>query len=85
MRTWRAVLAAGALALVGMPVQAQQFGAYVATDGDEILVSEPVKPNEPATVYVYRMNGGDLGAIRDHHGPTPRWWGLLRSLRGDGR
>jgi choice-of-anchor B domain-containing protein len=44
--------------LAGAPLQAQQFGAYSATQDGEILISEPVKQGEPATVYIYRRGGG---------------------------
>ncbi len=36
-----------------MPAEAQQFGAHSAIDGDRILISEPFKPNEAATIYAY--------------------------------
>ncbi len=39
------------------PVDAQQFGAAVAIDGDEILVAEPIDRGGPATIYRY----GDTG------------------------
>ncbi len=45
-------------ALWGSPLTAQQFGAYAATGEGELLIAEPVKPNEPASIYVYRMEGG---------------------------
>ena len=41
------------------PLQAQQFGAYSAIQGGELLISEPVKQDEPATIYRYRR--GDAG------------------------
>ena len=58
MRMWRSIIAAGVIAIAGVPVEAQQFGAYAVAGDGEILISEPVKPNEPATVYVYRNDSG---------------------------
>ncbi len=45
------------LLVAAAPLEAQQFGAYAATFGSEILISEPVKENEPATIYLYRRTG----------------------------
>ncbi len=42
--------------LAAAPLHAQQFGAYAATQNGDILISEPVKQTEPATVYVYRRS-----------------------------
>ncbi len=39
-------------------LQAQQFGAYSAIDGNQILISEPFKQNEAATIYIYTKSGG---------------------------
>ena len=41
------------------PLDAQQFGAYAAAGDGELLIAEPVKPNEPASIYMYRMEGGE--------------------------
>jgi choice-of-anchor B domain-containing protein len=37
-------------------VEAQQFGAYAAGTADEILISEPVQPTDPATIHRYRRS-----------------------------
>ena len=56
---WKSVCVVAIALLVAPPLHGQQFGAYAATGNGEILISEPVKPNEPATVYVYRLEGGE--------------------------
>ncbi len=52
MTTVRLVIVS--IVLSGMPLHAQQFGAYSATRNGEILISEPVNQNDPATIYIYR-------------------------------
>ncbi|MEE8134297.1 MAG: choice-of-anchor B family protein [Gemmatimonadales bacterium] len=54
-RTFYMVALAG---LVVVPAQAQQFGAFTAIHDDVILISEPVKQNEAATIRVYQRSGG---------------------------
>ncbi|HEX9729993.1 MAG TPA: choice-of-anchor B family protein [Gemmatimonadales bacterium] len=44
--------------LTAASLQAQQFGAYAAIRDGQILISEPVKQSEPATIYIYRRAGG---------------------------
>jgi len=50
-----------ALAVVGAGVHAdagaQQFGAAAVTDGEVILIAEPVVQDEPATVYAFTREG----------------------------
>ena len=55
----RSVFIFGATLAVAVPAQAQQFGAYAEIGSGEILISEPIKPNEPAMVYLYRLEGGE--------------------------
>ena len=40
-----------------MPLQAQQFGAYSAIDGGQILISEPFQQGGAATIYLYERGG----------------------------
>jgi len=42
--------------LWALPLQAQQFGAYSASRDGEILIAEPVKQNDPATIYRFRQS-----------------------------
>ncbi|MGI9627393.1 MAG: choice-of-anchor B family protein, partial [Longimicrobiales bacterium] len=41
------------------PISAQQFGAFAVSHGGELLISEPVKPNEAASVYIYSKQGSE--------------------------
>ena len=58
-------------ALLWTPVQAQQFGAYSMIRDGEILISEPVQPNDPATIYVYRRAMGGWERSGTLTAPTP--------------
>jgi choice-of-anchor B domain-containing protein len=49
--------------LVVVPAQAQQFGAFTAIHDDVILVSEPVKQNEAATIRVYQRSDGGWAQV----------------------
>ena len=40
-----------------LPLQAQQYGAYVAIHDGRLFVSEPVDPNEPRAIYIYEQTG----------------------------
>lgn len=44
--------------LAVLPLQAQQFGASAAIGNGELLIGEPVKPNEAAVIHVYRRGAG---------------------------
>ncbi len=57
-------------ALVAAPAQAQQFGASTAIGDDVILISEPVKQNEAATIYVYQRSGSDWQQVGTLQAPA---------------
>lgn len=44
--------------LAAVPLPAQQFGAYAAIEDGGVLISEPVKQDGGATIYLYRRGGG---------------------------
>lgn len=46
------------LLLVASPLEAQQFGASVAIDGAELLIAEPLRRRDAATIYRYGMSSG---------------------------
>jgi len=50
----------GSAATGAVTLEAQQFGAYAAGTADEILISEPVQPTDPATIYRYRRTGAGV-------------------------
>ena len=47
----------GLVFLVAVPLQAQQFGAWAAVDGDEIMITELESLTDPATIHVYERSG----------------------------
>ena len=56
MSTTHCLLAAFLATAALSPLHAQQFGAHVAVRGDQLLISEPVKPGEPATLHFFRKS-----------------------------
>ena len=44
------------LLVLSAPLQAQEFGATVAVEDDEILIGEPLNRYRPATIYRYRQS-----------------------------
>jgi choice-of-anchor B domain-containing protein len=43
--------------MTAVPLQAQQFGASAAIGDREIYIGEPVNPDAPATIHIYRRSG----------------------------
>ncbi len=46
-----------ATALFAAPLQAQQFGAYVAINDGQIMIAEPTNRRGPSTIYTYGLTG----------------------------
>ena len=44
-----------ATSLFTAPVQAQQFGAYVAISDGQVMIAEPTNRRGPSTIYTYGL------------------------------
>ncbi len=53
----RAAKLLGALLLIAAPLQAQQFGAFVAISDGQIMIAEPTRQGGPSTIYTYGLSG----------------------------
>ena len=89
------LLAAALLAFAPLaaPVQAQQFGAYVAISDGQIMIAEPTNRRGPSTIYTYGLSGDGWEQIGTMLAPPPEGGGATSGARrcryaqasGDGR
>ncbi|MBW3534500.1 MAG: choice-of-anchor B family protein [Gemmatimonadetes bacterium] len=89
MRRTRLSMAVAAMAVLlpALPLEAQQFGAAAAVSGDVVLVSEPMNQDGPAQVHVYRRAGDDWieeGTLqRPEGGEEIDYFGRFLAIEGD--
>ncbi len=58
--------------VVAAPLEAQQYGAYAAVDGDEMFITELVSLDEPGSIHLYRRSGGSWEEAGILKGPPDR-------------